>query len=222
MEVAARAGGLDPAAFGDLVGRIHRALAAVCPPAPATITDIPATVAGAVAGLRRYAGRGPGDDFDRLAREQIGWRLDLLAGHADEPAAGEVGPAGWTHGDLQPYNLLTRGDRVTGVLDWDRLGVRPYGLEVVRTATITFDTDLDRIAAFAEAYRGHIGLTDAELADAAHRRWWALASEVWPLNRHYDDGDTGCDHLFERRGRFLRWWSSHRAELTAALTAGSR
>ncbi|MFD0525365.1 phosphotransferase [Paractinoplanes durhamensis] len=137
---------------------------------------------------------------------------------------GPVGPAGWTHGDLQPYNLLAENGRVTGVLDWDRLGVRTYGLEVVRTATITFSTgdqgavDLARVAAFALAYRVHIKVSDAELADAAHRRWWVLATDPWPLDRHYRDGDTTCDHLFGRRGRALRWWTGHRAEVIAALT----
>jgi hypothetical protein len=71
--------------------------------------------------------------------------------------------------------------------------VRTYGLEVVRTATITFGTDLDGVAAFAKAYRVHIKLSDVDLIDAAHRRWWLLATDVWPLDRHYDDGDTGCD-----------------------------
>ncbi|GAA2633891.1 phosphotransferase [Paractinoplanes durhamensis] len=219
-----REGGLDLdacAAFGDMVGRMHLALARLCPPAPPTIMDVPA----AGDELREYAELGPGDEFDLLAREQIAWRLDLLAELGEQrPAPGPVGPAGWTHGDLQPYNLLAENGRVTGVLDWDRLGVRTYGLEVVRTATITFSTgdqgavDLARVAAFALAYRVHIKVSDAELADAAHRRWWVLATDPWPLDRHYRDGDTTCDHLFGRRGRALRWWTGHRAEVIAALT----
>jgi Ser/Thr protein kinase RdoA (MazF antagonist) len=200
------AGELDPGPFGELVGRLHLALAETArPAAPPTVTDRPASVAEAVAGLQRYAERS-GELGD-----QIAWRLGLLAEIADQrPAAGEIGPAGWTHGDLQPFNLLVEDGRVSGVLDWDRLGVRTYGLEVVRTATITFDTDLDRISAFARGYRVHHPVSDFDLEDAAHRRWWVLATGSWPLGWHED--------VFVRRNRYLRWWTGHRAEVTAALT----
>ena len=98
--------------------------------------------------------------------------------------------------------------------------MRPYGLEVVRTATIMYGHELDRIAAFVAGYRAHVPITDAELADAAHRRWWTLLTETWQLERHYEHDDRGCDHLLARRGDYLRWWTAHRAEVTAALTAG--
>ena len=127
----------------------------------------------------------------------------------------------WTHGDVQPLNQLVGADgRVSGILDGDRLGVRPYGLEVVRTATIVFGHSLDRIAAFVASYRTHVPITDAQLADAAHRRWWTLLTETWQLDRHYEHDDRSCDHLLARRGDYLRWWMAHREELTAALTTG--
>jgi homoserine kinase type II len=221
------------AALGDLVGRIHTTLARVCPPAPRTIADVATGPAEAAAALAHYAARardaaaGSEDDgaFDRLVEDEVAWRLGLLREIGDQrPAGGTTGPAGWTHGDLQPFNLLAQDGRVTGVLDWDRLGVRAYGLEVVRTTTITFGTeapdglDLERVRAFTRAYRVHHRLSDRELDDAAHRRWWALATDVWPLDRHYDQGDHTCDEIFGRRSRFLRWWTAHRADVTAALT----
>ena len=205
------------AALGALVGRLHRALAEECPPAPPTMPDIPDKADAARADLARYEGRGA------FGADEIAWRKRLLAEVADrEPAAADVRPCGWTHGDLQPYNLLVdpADGRLTGLLDWDRLGVRPYGLEVVRTATIMFGTDLRRIAAFVRGYRETVEITDSDLADAAHRRWWTLATETWQLRRHYDSDDRSCDHLFVRRGAYLRWWTGHRAELDAALTSG--
>ena len=65
-------------------------------------------------------------------------------------------------------------------------------------------------------------IIDARLADAAHRRWWTLLTETWQLERHYEHDDRGCDHLLARRGDYLRWWTAHRAELTAALTTADR
>ncbi|MFJ3310394.1 hypothetical protein ACIPSA_46930 [Streptomyces sp. NPDC086549] len=50
------------------------------------------------------------------------------------------------------------------VLDWDRLGVRPYGEEAAWTAQVQFRLggvfDLDRIAAFCAGYRSVIDLSE--------------------------------------------------------------
>jgi len=209
--------------LGKLVGRLHVALATLCPRSPRHRPDVPESPFKSLKTLAVYAGKPPIDDFDRTALREIEWRRTMLAELADQrPADAELGPCGWTHGDLQPFNLLVDADgRVTGILDWDRLGVRPYGLEVVRTATIMCGHDLDRIAAFVAGYRAHIPITDAELADAAHRRWWTLLTETWQLERHYEHDDRSCDHLLARRGDYLRWWTEHRAEVTAALTAAA-
>ncbi|MCU7725465.1 phosphotransferase [Actinoplanes sp. KI2] len=208
--------------LGELVGRLHVALATLCPPAPRRLADVPESAFKAIKTLGVYADRPPADDFDRSAAREIEWRRAMLAELADQrPADAELAPCGWTHGDLQPFNLLVDADgRVCGILDWDRLGVRPYGLEVVRTATIVYGHSLDRIAAFVRAYRAHVPITDAQLVDAADRRWWTLLTETWQLERHYEHDDRSCDHLLARRGDYLRWWTAHRGEMTEALTAG--
>ncbi|GAA4610009.1 homoserine kinase type II [Actinoplanes octamycinicus] len=225
--------GLDPAAcglLGDLAGRLHLALAELCPAAPAVLPDRPADADRTRAELRRYAGLAArrDDRFDRLAGAEIERRLVLLDTAAGQrPPDADVTPCGWTHGDLQPLNLLMDRGRVTGVLDWDRLGVRPFGLEVLRTVTIMFSAggrtalDLERSAAFVRAYRARVPITADQLVDAADRRWWALATETWPLKRHYDDGDDRCDQLFTTRSTFLHWWSRHRAGVRTMLVEAS-
>lgn len=146
--------------------------------------------------------------------------LPAIAHLRPEPVAG--GPDGWTHGDLNPLNLLFTDEDVTGILDWDRLGVRAYGSEVIRTAAIVFPAgeglDLDRIAAFTTGHRARTGISARALRDAAHRRWWEYATDTYFLRRHYDLGDSACDHLFRRSSALLHWWTAHRTLVAEAVS----
>jgi Ser/Thr protein kinase RdoA (MazF antagonist) len=215
-------------ALGALLGRIHTCLRDLLPVAAPTLLDKPTAVVDAVANLDRFAmAATAGDDaFDRLALAEIAWRRDLLTRvAAQRPAEQWVQPVGWTHGDLNHLNLLFTRQAVSGVLDWDRLDIRPYGLEVVRSATLLFATDdargadLQRIAAFVAGYRRHVTITDDELRDAAHRRWWTVVCESWVLRMHYAQNNRLCDHLLAGSGNLLRWWTGNRQAVDAALTA---
>jgi Ser/Thr protein kinase RdoA (MazF antagonist) len=213
--------------LGGLLGSLHRCLQDLLPATPLTLPGAPVHLHHAVAQLDMFASAAAGhDDFDRLARAEIAWRRRLLDEIAClRPPDRPVRPVGWTHGDLNHLNLLFTGDAVSAVLDWDRLGVRPYGLEVVRTATLLFATgdergaDLHRIAAFTAGYRNHIAISDDELRDAALRRWWAVACESWILRLHYLGNNRSCDHLLPASGLMLRWWTRHRDAVDAALSA---
>ena len=212
--------------LGDLVGRIHVRLREVLPDAPPSLPDDPRRVDDTLAELDRLAGGAAArrGDFDVFATAEIAWRRELLrrVGGLRPQTQAAVRPVGWTHGDLNDLNLLFTGDDVSGVLDWDRLGVRTYGLEVVRTVTLLFGADLRRTAAFVAGYRAHVAMDDEALRDAAHRRWWTLVCDAWFLRLHYDQGNSSCDHLLRRSGALLRWWTGHRDEFDAALTDGTR
>lgn len=145
------------------------------------------------------------------------------------PADGvAVQPCGWTHGDFQHLNLLWHAGRVSAVLVWDRLDVRPLGLEVVRSATLLFGfgdargLDLDRVTAFTTGYRTtNPDLTGHDLADAVHRLWWdRVSNDLWHLRLHYDESNRSCDHLFHPASALLTWWTDRRDDVTAAFTAG--
>jgi hypothetical protein len=53
--------------------------------------------------------------------------------------------------------------------------------------------------------------------DTARRRWWSQICSTWPLQRHYDTGDPGIDHLFVRIGRVADRWTAHYEDLLPAL-----
>jgi homoserine kinase type II len=223
----------EAAALGDLLARLHSALAEVMPPAPDRLVVPVTDLATAHAKIDHYLDlitQRPGrDDFDRLAETQLHQRRRLLDQVAHlRPAEGvQVEPCGYTHGDFQYLNVLWNRGRVSAVLDWDRLDVRPVGLEVARSATLLFGhgdergLDLARVTAFSSGYRQRRPVTDSDLADAVHRLWWErVSNDLWQLRLHYDNADTSCDHLFVSASAVLAWWTNNRDAVTAAFTAG--
>jgi homoserine kinase type II len=216
--------------LGAVLGRLHAGLASALP-APQHPAAGPATpTAVARERLTRYldlarASR-PADGFDELVIRRLEQRARLLEELAFlRPARAASGPAGWTHGDFHDLQVLWDGGRISAVLDWDRLGVRPLAAEVVRSGTLLFGygdsrgLDLARVAAFARGYREVVPLADQDLADAAHRLWWERLCDFWQLKWHYERGDRSCDHLFASASALLEWWCEHQGEVSGAFTS---
>jgi hypothetical protein len=115
-------------------------------------------------------------------------------------------------------NIIWHNDRIAAVIDWDRIRVRPFAEEIVRTATIQFETphglDLDRVAAFVAGYRSVMPITSDALADGVHRMWWKRMPNYWHLVCHCDRDDHGCDDLFLSGEALLHWWTAHRPSST--------
>ncbi|KJS58429.1 hypothetical protein VM95_33340 [Streptomyces rubellomurinus] len=221
--------------LGVLLGRIHQGLngeqvAGLLPPAPAQVTVSATTPAAARTEANRFlaliAGLENRTAFDAEAVAALAERKVLLEKYGSERPAGDVavGPVGWTHGDVQHRNVLWRDGAIVGVIDWDRIRVRPFGEEVARTATVQFGgedgfLDLERTSAFVAGYRSVVPISVPALADAVERLWWKRMSDYWQLVFHYDRNDHSCDHLFLPAERFLAWWSERRDEVQAAFAA---
>ncbi|MFD3678192.1 phosphotransferase [Streptomyces sp. NPDC058613] len=216
--------------LGALLARLHEGLRRHGPgPVPeqgpvAKVGDVTEADQAATA----LASRLPADpvtDFDKAAAEALHDRRGLLARYADARPDGEVpaGPFGWTHGDFQYRNLLRRDGRVVAVLDWDRLGVRPYGEEVARTAQVQFGVggafDLDRVAAFCSGYRSVIDLSEGDLADAVKRLWWKRLTDFWQLEFYLDRHDPTFGEMFLTDEALLNWWTDRADEVQAAYAA---
>lgn len=155
----------EAASLGALLGRLHVCLGEVMPPVSDHLIAAPTDPTTAHVKIDHYLGlitqRPDHDDFDRYAHSQLHQRRRLLEQTAEQrPTAGiPIRPCGYTHGDYQHTNLLWDQGCVSAVLDWDRLGVRTLGQEVVRSATLLFSygdergLDLARVSAFSAGYR---------------------------------------------------------------------
>ncbi|MBA0054336.1 hypothetical protein E0L36_26835 [Streptomyces sp. AJS327] len=218
-------------ALGSLLGRIHRGLADPAVPLGhvgerprAKGTAPEAALAEADRFLGTIARLDEPGLFDQATERALHQRKRLIVEHADQRPADDApaGPWGWTHGDFQPLNVLWRQGTVAAVLDWDRLGIRPYAEEVVRTAQVQFGTangylDLDLVAAFVTGYRSQRDLADEDLADAVERLWWKRLTDYWQLQFHYDKNDFGADALWESGERLIQWWTEERDTVRVAF-----
>ncbi|MEV7777739.1 phosphotransferase [Kitasatospora sp. NPDC088351] len=221
--------------LGVLLGQVHRRLngerpAGLLPPGPEQVTVSVTTPAEAHQETDRFlaliAGLESRTAFDVEAASALAERKVLLETYGHEHPAGEVaiGPVGWTHGDVQHRNVLWQDGEIVGVIDWDRIRVRPFGEEVARTATVQFGgedgfLDLELTSAFVAGYRSVVPLPVPALADAVDRLWWKRMSDYWQLVFHYDRDDHSFDHLFLPAERFLAWWTERREDVQEAFAA---
>ena len=216
--------------MGAVIARIHNALSVpglgLPAPQPVQVTaNDPAEALAETARYLKLADEGEGA-FDRMVAPVLRERCDLITASAHlrpDPAA-TTGPSGWTHGDCQDFNLIWTGDRVGAVIDWDRIRVGPYAMELVRAAVWQFcgpgaQIDLAKVAAFLTGYREVRPIDPTVLANAARHRWWRMLTHCWQLGFHYDRNDPTCDDLFFNDHRLLTWWSANLDTVEAAFGA---
>jgi aminoglycoside phosphotransferase (APT) family kinase protein len=166
--------GERPAAggFGDLDGLVSflRALRAVDP-------------SGAPA-ARRGCGLPGGDDVFEARLGEVADEVDADAARAvwktASAAPGWDGPPVWVHGDLMPGNVLVRGGRLAGVIDWGLLGVGDPACDLLVAWTLL---DADQRAVFRAAF-------EVDEASWQRGRGWALvtALNAIPYYRHTNPG----------------------------------
>lgn len=220
-------------ALGAVLGRLHLALAQIMPGTGRAMTMRVTDPAEAMQAAGTYgeliAHLPERSEFDDFAATQLHRRRGLLesAGHLRPDPAGVWEPCGWAHGDFHDLNVLwDEAGQLAAVLDFDRLGPRPYAFELVRSATLTFGhgdergLDLDRVSAFAGGYLDVVPLGAGQILQAVRRLWWERACDFWQLTWHYVRGDQSCDHLFVSASALLRWWTGHRAGVEQAFTSG--
>ncbi|MEV6940781.1 phosphotransferase [Streptomyces sp. NPDC051172] len=223
------------AGLGAHLGRLHMSLGRVC--SQGLLPGVPDAVSADVTPPDRavekshrlseaVAAKGVGSAFDEAASAALDHRRALITKHAElrPQHASPEGAHGWTHGDFQYRNLLWDGEELAAVLDWDRVGVRPYAEEVVRTAQVQFGVggvfDLDRVSAFVGGYRSVMPLEAIALLDGARRLWWKRMTDFWQLEFHYNRGNFSCDELFTADEALLHWWTDRLDQVEDAFAAG--
>ncbi|GAA3012756.1 phosphotransferase [Streptomyces fulvorobeus] len=217
--------------LGALLGAVHTALEQVMgpgsglPPRPGYRSPDPAETFELIDELLAAArGTRPRDAFDELAVHRLVERRALLEQHAHRRPPTPDGPAtGWVHGDFHPLNLLYRGADPVAIVDWDRLGVQPRAEEAVRAAAIFFvrpagELDLEKVGAYARAYRRAAGAGAAELAAAVHRVWWERLNDFWILRWRYRLHDRRADPQFPAVSALAVWWTREYEAVCEAFT----
>ncbi|MFF9149597.1 phosphotransferase [Streptomyces sp. NPDC014861] len=201
--------------LGALLGRVHTTLDRVMePPPPGDRHDsvcLEDTFRDIAELIRLARAHHPHGSFDALAEHRLRERRRLLAQHAHRrpPAPATTG---WVHGDFHPLNVLYRGAEPAAIVDWDRLGVRPRAEEAVRAAAIFFvrpggELELEKVRAYARAYRRAAGADGTELAAAVHRVWWERLNDFWTLRWRYQLNDRRADPQFPAVSALAVWWT---------------
>ncbi|WP_250288375.1 phosphotransferase [Streptomyces atroolivaceus] len=216
--------------LGALLGAVHIGLEQVMeadpPPPPRGQSPDPADTFTLIDELLTAARHlGPRDAFDELAVHRLVERRALLEQHAHRrPPTPEGSARGWVHGDFHPLNLLYRGADPVAIVDWDRLGVQPRAEEAVRAAAIFFvrpdgKLALEKVRAYARAYRRSAGAGAAELAAAVHRVWWERLNDFWILRWRYRLHDRRADPQFPAVSALAVWWTREYEAVGEAFTA---
>ncbi|MEU0129655.1 phosphotransferase [Streptomyces sp. NPDC006289] len=215
--------------LGALLGAVHTGLEQVMgddtPPPVRGQSPEPADTFTLIDELLTAArGMGPRDAFDELAVHRLVERRALLEQHAHRrPPTPGCSARGWVHGDFHPLNLLYRGADPVAIVDWDRLGVQPRAEEAVRAAAIFFvrpdgELALEKVRAYARAYRCAAGAGAAELAAAVHRVWWERLNDFWILRWRYRLNDRRADPQFPAVSALAVWWTREYEAVGEAFT----
>jgi aminoglycoside phosphotransferase (APT) family kinase protein len=148
---------------------------------------------------------GERDERTRAAIAQLEGKLDTDAVTAAWDAALQAPPwhgaPVWTHGDLYDGNLLADGGRLSGVIDFDVLGVGDPACELIVAWSLFSEEARD-------VFRSALGVDDATWARG---RGWALSvslialpyyettNPVMVANAEHRIREVLADHEFSRR-----------------------
>ncbi|MCC3764448.1 phosphotransferase [Glycomyces sp. TRM65418] len=216
--------------LGSVIGRLHRTLHTAIPADRAPKPENPPTTEAALQKVDRLlelvaAGRGDKTGFEATAEQTLRLKRGLLVRLGDRRPP-DLAPqyTGYTHGDLHPHNVLHGpDDRISAILDWDRLVVSSYAREMARAAVFYFTygdergLDCERIRAFAGGYRSVFDVGEPEIGLATHQLWWDRLTDNWVIEWHYVRHNSACDHLLPGQTGLVKWWTIHYSQVEQAL-----
>ena len=148
----------------------------------------------------------------------VGAEAPAPEGPAPEGSTADVAtPGGYTADGHTADGLMGAeavggcGQRPLAIVDWDRLAVLPRAEEAVRGAAIFFigpdgTLDLEKVRAYARAYRRAASAGPGELSAAVHRVWWERLNDFWMLCWRYQLGDRRTDWQFPAASALVAWW----------------
>ncbi|HLK41716.1 MAG TPA: phosphotransferase [Thermoleophilia bacterium] len=207
--------------LGGLLARLHLALSSILGPVEQPMFHDSASPDEAQETARRLLGlirsRPVREGIDDLAEFRLTERMALLRALAHRrPSPDDRLTVGHVHGDFHGLNVLFGpGGEIQAVVDWDRLGILPYGEELVRSALIFFvdpcdgRLDLDRVGHYVRGYLAGFPALGDEIPTAVHRLWWERLTDFWMLRWRYERDDARPDEQFPAASALVVWWTHH-------------
>lgn len=105
----------------------------------------------------------PGEHPDR--ENDDGWEdIKKMVAKQDGPWP----PPVFTHGDLNPFNIMVRGNKVVGIIDWEFSGWYPYYWEYTAAwyGSLTRQAWQEVLSKFLDAYPDELEM------EITRQRWW--------------------------------------------------
>jgi Ser/Thr protein kinase RdoA (MazF antagonist) len=167
--------------------------------------------------------------FDRLALTQIALKRSLLAREERQLSDFPLTYDTLCHGDWTNDNVFfTEDGKVSHIFDWEKAEKAPRVVELARAIDYIcldgqFTAQTIRAAVrYVSEYSAAIPLEAAELRAGLTARYIKEMHSIWVLEEHYLNQSGRVDVFLPRSVASLRYWSTHFAELEAALVAGLR
>jgi Ser/Thr protein kinase RdoA (MazF antagonist) len=207
--------------LGALLARLHLALSEILGPVEQPMFHDSASPEEAQETAQRLLGllrsRPVREGIDDLAEFRLTERTALLRALAHRrPSPDDRLTVGHVHGDFHGLNVLYDPcGAIRAVVDWDRLGILPYGEELVRSALIFFvdpcdgRLDLDRVGHYVRGYLDGFPALGDEIPTAVHRLWWERLTDFWMLSWRYERYDARPDEQFPAASALVVWWTHH-------------
>lgn len=121
------------------------------------------------------------------------------------------------HGDYHTQNILVQNEKITAVLDWEKLGWQWRSFEIMRSLIFNCrknykELDWESVSLYLKAYREYGRLSDREKELTFESGFRKTLFSLWIEKQYLKTGDKDLLDGMKRRVMILPWLAAHRKE----------